>query len=135
MSDKRGNNLRERLRAAGLRPTRQRLGLAHLLFDGADRHVSAESLAREARAAGVRVSLATVYNTLHQFVHAGLLRRVDVEPGRACFDTNTARHHHFYDSATGELTDFGADGVEISGLPEAPRGKSVERIDLVVRVR
>ena len=123
-----------RLRGAGLRPTRQRLGLARLLFAGPDRHVRAEELSREAREAGVRVSLATVYNTLHQFVDAGLLRRVDVEPGRACFDTNLAPHHHFHDTGTNELIDFDADGVDISGLPEAPRGKTVERIDLVVRI-
>ena len=124
-----------RLRGAGLRPTRQRLGLARLLFAGPDRHVRAEELSREARAAGVRVSLATVYNTLHQFVDAGLLRRVDVEPGRACFDTNLSRHHHFYDTGTSELIDFDADDVGITGLPEAPGGKRVERIDLVVRIR
>ena len=124
-----------RLRAAGLRPTRQRLGLARLLFAGPDRHVRAEELSREARAAGVRVSLATVYNTLHQFVDAGLLRRVDVEPGRACFDTNLSPHHHFYDTGTHELIDFDAEDVGISGLPEAPGGKTVERIDLVVRIR
>ncbi len=129
------SHIRARLREAGLRPTRQRLGLARLLFAGPDRHVRAEELSREARAAGVRVSLATVYNTLHQFVEAGLLRRVDVEPGRACFDTNLAGHHHFYDTGTGELTDFDAGAVAIAGLPEAPGGKRVERIDLVVRIR
>ena len=128
-------DIRERLRGAGLRPTRQRLGLARLLFAGAKRHVHAEELSREAREAGVRVSLATVYNTLHQFVDAGLLRRVDVEPGRACFDTNLSGHHHFYDTGTGELIDFDAEEVGISGLPQAPGGKTVERIDLVVRIR
>ena len=129
------SDIRERLRGAGLRPTRQRLGLARLLFAGAPRHVSAERLMREARAAGVRVSLATVYNALNQFVGAGLLRRVDVEPGRACFDTNLATHHHFYDSSTGELIDFDAETVGITGLPKAPGDKTVERIDLVVRIR
>jgi len=124
----------KRLRGAGLRPTRQRLGLARLLFAGPPRHVSAEGLMTEARAAGVRVSLATVYNALNQFVGAGLLRRVDVEPGRACFDTNLAAHHHFYDSGTGELIDFDAEDIGITGLPKAPGGKAVERIDLVVRI-
>ena len=131
----RDSDIRAQLRGAGLRPTRQRLGLARLLFAGPDRHVRAEELSREAREAGVRVSLATVYNTLHQFVDAGLLRRVDVEPGRACFDTNLSRHHHFYDTVTNELIDFDAENVGITSLPEAPGGKTVERIDLVVRIR
>ena len=86
----------ERLRAAGLRPTRQRLALARLLFDGGDRHVTAEHLHGEAQARAIRVSLATVYNTLHQFTAAGLLREVVVEPGRSYFDTNVSDHHHFF---------------------------------------
>src|SRR5262249_2731190 len=64
----------QRLRQAGLRPTRQRLCLARLLFEPGDRHVTAEQLHSEANAARVEVSLATVYNTLHQFTEAGLLR-------------------------------------------------------------
>jgi Fur family iron response transcriptional regulator len=86
----------ERLRSAGLRPTRQRLALVRLLFDHGDRHVSAEALHAEAQRAGVRVSLATIYNTLNQFTEAGLLREVVVEAGRSYFDTNTGDHHHFF---------------------------------------
>ena len=86
----------ERLRAAGLRPTRQRLGLARLLLENGDRHVTAEQLHGEAATSAIPVSLATVYNTLHQFTEAGLLREVVVEPGRSYFDTNTADHHHFF---------------------------------------
>ncbi len=85
-----------RLRACGLRPTRQRLALAQLLFADSDRHVTAEQLHGEAAAAAIRVSLATVYNTLHQFTAAGLLREVVVEPGRSYFDTNVEDHHHFF---------------------------------------
>ena len=86
----------EKLRKAGLRPTRQRLALASLLFAHGDRHVSAESLHEEAVSAGVPVSLATVYNTMHQFTAAGLLREVTVDGTRTYFDTNTGDHHHFY---------------------------------------
>jgi Fe2+ or Zn2+ uptake regulation protein len=78
----------ERLRAVGLRPTRQRLALTQLLFNRGDRHVTAEQLHGEALASAIPVSLATVYNTLHQFTAAGLLREVVVEPGRSYFDTN-----------------------------------------------
>lgn len=94
-------NALERLRAAGLRPTRQRLALAKLLLGNGDRHVTAEQLYIEAAAAAMPVSLATVYNTLHQFTEAGLLREVVVEPGRSYFDTNIADHHHFFCSRTG----------------------------------
>src|SRR5690349_22383150 len=88
--------LLHRLRAAGLRPTRQRLALARLLFEKGDRHVTAEQLHGEALGAAVPVSLATVYNTLHQFIGAGLLREVVVSPGRSYFDTNVTDHHHFF---------------------------------------
>src|SRR3989344_5255926 len=86
----------DRLRTAGLRPTRQRLALAKLLFEGGDRHVTAEMLHAEAQTAAIRVSLATVYNTLHQFTAAGLLREIVVDSQRSYFDTNMTDHHHFY---------------------------------------
>ena len=84
------------LQKAGLRPTRQRMGLVRLLFEAGDRHVTAEDLHREAKIEGIPVSLATIYNTLHQFTETGILREVIVEPGRAYFDTNTSGHHHFF---------------------------------------
>lgn len=126
----------DRLRAAGLRPTRQRLALGVLLFgSGADRHVTAEELHDEAVSQGTRVSLATVYNTLNQFTAAGLLRQVLVGPGRLYFDTNIGDHHHFYVEGDGTLLDIPADRVSITRLPAAPAGMSVERVDVVVRVR
>lgn len=123
------------LRGAGLRPTRQRLSLARLLFDGADRHVTAEQLHSEAERDGVRVSLATVYNCLHQFTDAGLLREVVVEAGRSYFDTNTMGHHHFFEAETGRLVDIPAEQVSIGALPAAPAGAEIERVDLIVRVK
>lgn len=122
------------LRKAGLRPTRQRLSLARLLFNGVDRHVSAESLYGEAQSAGLALSLATVYNTLHQFTAAGILNEVNVEPGRSLFDTNTTAHHHFYLESTGQLIDFPDSAVSISGLPQPPAGTTVQRVDIVVRI-
>jgi Fur family transcriptional regulator, iron response regulator len=95
-----------RLRGCGLRPTRQRLDLARLLFGAGHRHITAEQLFAESRAAGVPVSLATVYNTLHQFTAAGLLREVAVEPGRSYFDTNTDHHHHFFHEGSARLLDI-----------------------------
>src|ERR1700746_3540120 len=95
-----------RLRAVGLRPTRQRLALARLLLENGDRHITAEQLHGEAMCADIPVRLAPVYNPLHQFTDAGLLREVVVEPGRSYFDTNTTDHHHFYCEATGQLQDI-----------------------------
>jgi Fur family iron response transcriptional regulator len=123
-----------RLKEAGLRPTRQRIALAKLLFEGENRHVTAEDLHSEARAAGVSVSLATIYNSLHQFTDAGLMREVVVEAGRSYFDTNTGDHHHFFHEDTGSLEDIPSDLINVSELPAAPAGKSVQRVDVIVRV-
>ncbi len=127
-------NVIERLRAAGLRPTRQRLALARLLFENGDRHVTAELLHGEARTGHIRVSLATVYNTLHQFTAVGLLREVVVEPGRSYFDTNIDDHHHFFSESAGTLQDIPGHGVVISGLPQAPAGTQIRRVEVIVRI-
>jgi Fur family iron response transcriptional regulator len=105
----------ERLSAAGLRPTRQRMALARLLFEGSHRHLTAEMLHAEALEERISVSLATIYNTLHQFTAAGLLREVVVESGCSYFDTNTTPHHHFFRADTRELSD-----TPCSYLPEVP---------------
>lgn len=123
-----------RLREVGLRPTRQRIALGRLLFDGTDRHVTAEMLHDEASKAGIRVSLATVYNTLHQFTEAGLLRQVVVDANRSYFDTNNSDHHHFFLEDQGRLVDIDGDAISIDGLPEAPDGTEIARVDVVVRL-
>ena len=123
-----------KLRAVGLRPTRQRLGLAALLFGAKDRHVSAEKLHEEANAAGIRVSLATVYNTLHQFTELGLLRELSVDGARTHFDTNLNDHHHFYCEEDGELTDIEGHSISVDGLPHLPEGAKLKRVDVIVRV-
>jgi Fur family transcriptional regulator, iron response regulator len=124
-----------RLRGAGLRPTRQRVALARLLFDGDDRHVTAEQLHGDAAAAAIPVSLATVYNTLHQFTGAGLLREVVVEPGRSYFDTNVDDHHHFFCESSGMLQDIPGNAVMVGQLPCAPAGTEISRVDVIIRVR
>lgn len=123
------------LRMAGLRPTRQRVALAELLFGGAHRHVSAEQLHGEASTANVNVSLATVYNTLHQFHEAGLLREVAIDAARSYFDTDTSDHHHFYVEDEQRMIDIPADAVEFKALPKAPDGMEVAHVDVVIRVR
>ncbi len=124
----------DRLRAAGLRPTRQRLALARLLFDGCDRHVSAELLHSQALSGNIRVSLATVYNTLHQFTAAGLLREIVVDAGRSYFDTNTTSHHHFFFANSGQLADIPGDSIVLGNIPPAPDGMRISRVDVIVRV-
>jgi Fur family iron response transcriptional regulator len=124
----------ERLRDVGLRPTRQRLALARLLFARGDRHVTSEQLHGEVLAAAIAVSLATVYNTLHQFTEAGLLREVVVEPGRSYFDTNIADHHHFFCESIGLLQDIPAEDLTVIGLPLPPSGTEIGRVEVIVRV-
>ncbi|NQV84311.1 MAG: transcriptional repressor [Rhodospirillales bacterium] len=124
----------DRLRGAGLRPTRQRLALAKLLFEGPDRHVTAEILRAEAQAANVRVSLATVYNTLHQFTTAGLLREIVVDSQRSYFDTNISDHHHFFYEGSGRLDDIPGDQIAVTSMPAPPVGTTIKRVDVIVRV-
>ena len=122
------------LREAGLRPTRQRMALGYLLFGQRDRHVTAEMLHAEAVSAGEKVSLATVYNTLHQFKHAGLLRELAIEGAKAYFDTNTSNHNHFYVEREGQLMDIPGDSIRVDGLPAPPAGTKISHIDVVVRL-
>ncbi len=122
------------LRDAGLRPTRQRMALAKLLFEHEDRHVTAETLHAQARNEEIKVSLATVYNTLNQFREAGLVREVVVEPGRSYFDTNVDNHHHFFNVDDGVLSDIPVTDVTVASLPTPPAGTEIERVDVVVRV-
>lgn len=123
------------LRMAGLRPTRQRVALAEILFSGQHRHISAEDLHGEASNAGVDVSLATVYNSLHQFRRAGLLREITVDAARTYFDTDTSDHHHFYVEDDDKVMDIPSDSIVIAGLPDAPKGMEVTHVDVVVRIR
>jgi Fur family iron response transcriptional regulator len=125
----------ERLRAVGLRPTRQRLALARLLFAQGHRHVSAEDLFKEAMAHRIDVSLATIYNALHDFTAKGLLRALSIDSMGSYFDTNTSEHHHFFFEHSGRLEDIRKDKVRISSVPPAPKGAEISRVDVVIRVK
>lgn len=124
----------ELLRRSGLRPTRQRLLLGELLFGRGHRHATAEMLHGEAVEAGERVSLATVYNTLHQFKRAGLLRELAIDGSKAYFDTNTSNHNHFFYEREGRLVDIPEDKIQVDGVPDAPDGMVISHIDVVVRL-
>jgi Fur family transcriptional regulator, iron response regulator len=129
------SELRDKLRRVGLRPTRQRVSLGWLLFAKGDRHITAEALFDEATRARVPVSLATVYNTLHQFTQAGLLRQLAVDGTKSYFDTNPSEHHHFFYEEDGELVDMPSDGMNVTDLPPAPAGMEVAGVEVIVRLR
>ncbi|MBV7408618.1 iron response transcriptional regulator IrrA [Maritimibacter sp. DP1N21-5] len=124
------------LESAGLRPTKQRLAIASLLVgDGQHRHVTAESLFEATQAAGDKVSLATVYNTLRSFSEVGFLREILVNGTKGYFDTNTTNHPHFFWEDTGQLQDAPEEDLEIAALPAAPKGAEISKVDVVIRLR
>jgi Fur family transcriptional regulator, iron response regulator len=129
------HDVKAKLREVGLRPTRQRMALGWILFGKGDRHVTAEMLYEEATRAKVPVSLATVYNTLHQFTEVGLLRQVAVDGSKAYFDTNNTEHHHFFVEDENDLLDIPASDVVVGTAPMPPEGYEIARIDVVVRLR
>jgi Fur family transcriptional regulator, iron response regulator len=129
------HDVRSMLRRVGLRPTRQRMSLGWILFAKGDRHVTAEVLYEEATRAKVPVSLATVYNTLHQFTEVGLLRQVAVDGSKSYFDTNASEHHHFFVEGEDALVDIPGAQVLVDKLPTAPEGYEIARVDVVVRLR
>ncbi|THV24133.1 iron response transcriptional regulator IrrA [Peteryoungia ipomoeae] len=124
-----------KLRRSGLRPTRQRIALAGLLFAKGDRHLTVEELHEEAIAADVPVSLATVYNTLHQFTEAGLIRVLAVESAKTYFDTNVSDHHHFFVEGENRVLDIPVNNITIDNLPLAPEGMEIAHVDVVIRLR
>ena len=129
------HDVKAKLRDVGLRPTRQRMALGWILFAKGDRHVTAEMLYEEATRAKVPVSLATVYNTLHQFTEVGLLRQVGVDGSKAYFDTNNSAHHHFFIEDQNDLMDIPASDVVVGKVPIPPEGYEIAHIDVVVRLR
>jgi Fur family iron response transcriptional regulator len=129
------HDVKAMLREVGLRPTRQRMALGWILFAKGDRHITAEMLYEEATKAKVPVSLATVYNTLHQFTDVGLLRQVAVDGSKTYFDTNASQHHHFFVEGENALLDIPHTEVIVGKTPIAPEGYEIARVDVVVRLR
>src|SRR5665647_1670142 len=129
------HDVKAMLRKVGLRPTRQRMALGWLLFGKGDRHLTAEALYEEETRAKVPVSLATIYNTLHQFTEVGLLRQVAVDGSKAYFDTNPSAHHHFFVEGDDVLVDIPVSDIVVGKTPAPPEGFEVARVDVVVRLR
>jgi Fur family iron response transcriptional regulator len=129
------HDVKAMLRTVGLRPTRQRMALGWMLFARGDRHVTAEIVYEEVVKARVPVSLATIYNTLHQFTDVGLLRQVAVDGSKTYFDTNVSQHHHFFIESENNLVDIPHSQVVVGRTPMPPDGYEVVRVDVVVRLR
>ncbi len=126
--------LENKIRSADLRPTKQRLALADLLFANGNRHITAEKLHGEALEKGVKISLATIYNNLHQFTSAGLLREVVVDASKSYFDTNVTPHHHFFHEDKGILEDISGHKISVDDIPNLPEGTKISSIDVIVRL-
>jgi len=134
MTQRSFDGIKNLLASAGLRPTRQRLFIGRALFERGNHHFTPEDLHAELVNEGLRVSLSTVYNNLHKFTSAGLLREVVVESGKTFFDSNTNPHHHFFDEDTGSLYDISEDEISIQNVPAPPEGLLISGVDVVVRV-
>lgn len=122
------------LKARGVLPTQQRLMIARVLF-ARDQHLSAEQVMNQVNTGKVRVSKATVYNTLGLFARKGLVREVVIDPTRIFYDSNVTAHHHFYNMDTGELLDIDSSTMDINMMPEFPAGTMADGIDIIIRLR
>lgn len=128
-------SLPERLRTVGLRPTKQRIALGNLMFEHGNRHFTAEMLHEEALRDNIPVSLATVYNTLHQFSEAKLIREIAIEGSKTYFDTNTSNHYHYFIESEGRLIDVKTSEAPLVTVPEPPEGYEITKVDVLVRLR
>ena len=126
----------DRLRTSGLRPTKQRLAICKILFDRKETfHFTIEKLQQIAqRGSKKKISLATLYNTVHAFKEMGYLKEISLKGNRTFFDTNTRNHHHFYDEDLSQLIDIKNENILINNLPSAPSGKKIKEIEIVIRV-
>ena len=121
------------LRQNSLRPTKQRVIIANYLFDGVNKHVTAETLSNKLLKMKAEISLATIYNTLHDFYEKGLLKKLMINSERIYFDTNTEHHHHFYSKKDQKLIDINED-MKVSGLPKPPKNKKINKIEVLVHL-
>ncbi len=115
-------------------PTTQRIEIANALLSYAQ-HISAEDILNKVNHTKIKVSKATIYNTLGLFVQKGLVRELLVDAEKVVYDSNTAFHHHFYNVDTGELTDISAQDVPLADLPHLPNGTYIESVEVIVRLR
>ena len=127
-------DIEERLRATGVKPTSQRLEIGTLLL-AEPQHMSADQILSRLQKNGSKVSKATVYNTLKLFTEHGLVREVSVDSTRQFYDSTTGHHHHFYNVDSGQLTDINPADLQFSRLPQLPEGTEAQDVEVIVRVR
>ena len=130
-------DLASKLRTSGLRPTKQRVKLAEYLFDRSKTfHFTVEDLDRgiNKKNSEDKISLATIYNTVHAFKKAGHLKEILIKEGKNYFDTNTSSHHHFYDEVNNELTDIENNKIELKKFPNPPKGKSIKDVNVIINI-
>ena len=128
-------NNKEKLRNVGLRPTKQRMIIADLLFNGHNRHFTAENLQSEINLSGNKMSIATVYNCLNKFKKCGLIKQVQTSTDTSVFDTNTDFHHHFLNEDTGELIDIENEKISLNKLPKIPQGYLNNGVEVIIKIR
>ena len=126
----------DRLRSSGLRPTKQRLTICKILFDRKDTfHFTIDKLKKKIeKNTKSKISLATVYNTVHAFKNNGYLKEISLQGNKTFFDTNSKSHHHFYDQDTGDLVDIKNEDIILSKLPSTPKGKKIKEIEVTVSI-
>ena len=124
-----------KLRQAGLRPTKQRMIIADILFNGTNRHFTAENLQNDIISSGKQMSLATVYNCLNKFKNVGLIKKIETMGETSIFDTNVTNHHHFMDEETGELIDFSSDNISLRSCPQTPHGYERNGLDIIIKIK
>lgn len=128
-------HLLAKLRQANLRPTRQRLALAQIILTGPKRHLDAHTALRDAHGLGLKLSLATVYNTLDAFCRVGLMRRIAIASRQAIYDRGMSDHHHFLVDDDGSIMDIPEGTLRLDTLPDPPAGYAVVGADIIVRLR
>ena len=130
-------NFVTKLRNSGLRPTKQRIKICEVLFEPDETfHFSINELYQLIKKkTNEKISLATIYNTVHAFKNAGHLSKVEVRGNKTYFDTNVSNHHHFYDSDTSELIDIDASEVVIQKIPKAPNGKKIKNVEVFINLK
>ncbi len=127
-------NIKEILRSKSLKITKQRLLVANYLLDGHNKHITAEDLFKKLNKSKLKISLATVYNTLHEFYKSKLINKLVINSEKIYFDTNMSDHHHFYNREDGMLIDV-SNNLKINGLPNPPKGKKIEKIEVLVHLK
>jgi len=129
-------NHTKRLRASGLRSTKQRLAICKALFDRKKTfHFTIEKLKKiTEKEVKEKISVATLYNTVHAFKEKGYLKEISLKGNKTFFDTNTAHHHHFYDEDMSQLVDIEDKNISINYLPKTPSGKKIKSVEVLVKI-